>query len=37
MKKLTGILLVVMMMGALVGCYSKSCDQPQPMSYKGEG
>lgn len=36
MKKLSAILLVVMMMGALVGCYSKSCETPC-TSYKGEG
>lgn len=36
MKKLTGVVLAIMMMGALAGCYSKSCEQP-PMSYKGEG
>lgn len=39
MKKVTGMILVVAMLGAvLAGCYSKSCDQPvpQPMNYKGE-
>lgn len=35
MKKLTGILLVVMMLGSLAGCYSTSC-QP-PVNMKGEG
>lgn len=35
MKKLTGVVLAIMMMGALAGCYSKTCEQP--MSYKGEG
>ena len=37
MKKVTGIVLAMVMLGALLGgCYSKSCDQPAPMSYKGE-
>lgn len=36
MKKLTGMIVVVMMLGAaLGGCYSKTCEQP--MSYKGQG
>lgn len=35
MKKVTGIIFAMMMMGVLLtGCYSKTCDQP--MSYKGE-
>lgn len=35
MKKVTGIVFAMMMMGVLLtGCYSKTCDQP--MSYKGE-
>jgi hypothetical protein len=37
MKKITGLLLVVMMMGLLGGCYSTSCQQPAPMGMKGEG
>jgi hypothetical protein len=36
MKTVTGILLAIMMMGMLAGCYSKSCEQP-PAAYKGEG
>lgn len=33
MKKITGMLLVMVMLGSLLaGCYSKSCDQPQSMS-----
>lgn len=34
MKKIASIALVMMVLGAaLVGCYSKTCDQqPQPMS-----
>lgn len=36
MRKLTGIVLAIMMMGVLAGCYSKTCEQA-PMSYKGEG
>lgn len=37
MKKLTGILLAMCMMGMLVGCYSTACQQPAPMNMKGEG
>lgn len=37
MKKLTGILLVVLMTGVLAGCWSSACQGPAPMSYKGEG
>ncbi|RDI48583.1 hypothetical protein AQULUS_18030 [Aquicella lusitana] len=39
MRKVTGIILAVIMASVLLGgCYSKSCDQPQqPMSMKGEG
>lgn len=38
MKKLAGVVFAVMMMGVLLtGCYSKNCDQPQPVSMKGEG
>jgi hypothetical protein len=37
MKKVTGLLLVVLMMGVLGGCYTKSCEQPAPMNMKGEG
>ncbi len=34
MKKVTGILVAMLMMGALLGgCYSKTCDQP---TYKGD-
>lgn len=36
MKKVTGLLLVIMMMGVLGGCYSTACQQP-PVSMKGEG
>jgi hypothetical protein len=37
MKKLVGVVFAMMMVGALLaGCYSKTCDQPQPVSYKGE-
>jgi outer membrane murein-binding lipoprotein Lpp len=39
MKKVAGIVFAMVMMGTLLaGCYSKSCDQPQPapVSYKGE-
>lgn len=36
MKKVTGIVLAIVMLGGLLGgCYSKSCDQPAPMNYKG--
>jgi|GEM_PF-3194976 hypothetical protein len=35
MKKLVGIAVAMMMVGVLLtGCYSKSCDQPQPAPYK---
>jgi hypothetical protein len=38
MKKVTGIVLAIMMLGVLLsGCYSKSCDQPAPMGYKDSG
>ncbi len=38
MKKLAGIILAVMMVSVvLTGCYTKSCEQPQPMMYKGQG
>lgn len=38
MKKVTGIILAMMVMGSLLGgCYTKSCEQPQTMSMKGEG
>lgn len=38
MKKIAGMIFAMMMVGALLtGCYSKSCDQPAPMSMKGEG
>lgn len=38
MKKVTGIILAVVMAGVLLtGCYTKSCcEQPAPC-YKGEG
>lgn len=36
MKKLTGILLVMMLVGVLGGCAS-TCSQPAPMNMKGEG
>jgi hypothetical protein len=35
MKKISGLLLLVMMMGVLGGCYSTACQQP--AAYKGEG
>jgi len=37
MKKLTGIVIVMALMGVLVGCYSTACQQPAPMHMKGEG
>jgi hypothetical protein len=37
MKKLTGILVAMVLMGILTGCYSTGCEQPAPMSVKGEG
>jgi hypothetical protein len=38
MKKMTGIVLAMLMVGVLLsGCYSKTCENPQPVSYKGEG
>ena len=40
MKKMTGIVVAMMMLGVLLsGCYTKSCDQPGPQHYsmKGEG
>lgn len=37
MKKLTGLVLVMIMMGVLTGCYSTACQQPAPMNMKGEG
>lgn len=38
MKKVTGIVLAMMMLGVLLtGCYSKACEQPQPVAMKGEG
>jgi len=37
MKKVTGLLLVMVMMGVLVGCYSTACQQPAPVNMKGEG
>lgn len=36
MKKIAGLMLVMMMVGMLGGCYSTSCPQP-PVNYKGEG
>lgn len=37
MRKVTGIILaLVCATVVLAGCYSKTCDQPAPMSYKGE-
>lgn len=36
MKKLTGIVLALLMVSVLLtGCYSRACDQPV-SSYKGE-
>jgi|GEM_PF-4726202 hypothetical protein len=37
MRKVAGLLLVVVMMGVLGGCYSTACQQPAPVSLKGEG
>jgi hypothetical protein len=39
MKKVTGLLLLMVMMGVLAGCYSTACQQPAPapMNVKGEG
>ena len=38
MKKIAGIIFAVMMVSViLTGCYSKTCEQPAPMSLKGEG
>lgn len=39
MKKLSGLVLLMVMMGVLAGCYSTACQQPQPapMNMKGEG
>lgn len=37
MKKVTGVLLAMVVMGVmLTGCYNKSCENPRPHSYKGE-
>lgn len=37
MRKVTGIVLAMVMAGVLLsGCYSKTCETPQPVSYKGE-
>lgn len=40
MRKLTGILFSMVLMGVLAGCYNTSCDQPAPpapVNMKGEG
>jgi hypothetical protein len=37
MKKLTGLVLLMVMMGVLGGCYSTACQQPAPVNMKGEG
>jgi len=39
MKKISGLVLLMVMMGILGGCYSTSCQQPTPapMNMKGEG
>jgi len=38
MKKATAVLFAMVMMGVLLsGCYSRSCEQPVPVSLKGEG
>jgi hypothetical protein len=35
MKKVAGVLLVMALAGAMLsGCYSKACDQQQPVPYK---
>ncbi len=36
MKKISGMLLLMVMMGVLGGCYSTACQQPA-ASMKGEG
>lgn len=39
MKRVTGLLALIAIMGILVGCYS-TCQQPMPpppAAYKGEG
>lgn len=37
MKKATGIVLAVLMLGVmLTGCYTRACGEP-PVAYKGEG
>lgn len=36
MKKIASLVLVMMMVGVLGGCYSTACQQP-PMNMKGEG
>lgn len=38
MKKVAGVIFAMVIAGVmLTGCYSKTCDQPAPCSYKGEG
>lgn len=39
MKKAVGIIFALMIAGTVLsGCYSKTCDQPQPVAaYKGAG
>jgi hypothetical protein len=37
MKKLTGLVIVMALMGVLTGCYSTACQQPTHMNMKGEG
>lgn len=37
MKKVTGLVLAILMMSMLAGCYSTACTQPAPMNMKGEG
>jgi hypothetical protein len=36
MKKLAGLMLVMVMLGVLGGCTSTCCEQPTP-TYKGAG
>lgn len=37
MKKVAGIVFAMIVMGSLLaGCYSRACEEPAPMSYKGE-